>query len=351
MESKHQGPRVRKRKLSGTKSAPNTQTLHTHTTSLSIKVRSVRSRQHRPPRSLGKQQRTGAIHITLTLNKSYTQFPVGTSKERPPGDSRRASRSDVAEGTKVPHDGLAEVPIRLDAGRHKGVARVQMAGMRPVLIPVSNSGSSASRLRSGGNVGRAARMNHGDIQQGGTMGRGKGHFNVSTCTLTANRGNANGSVTGFRSRIAACAGRNAGEGLLPVVMSTRAAAAEAIAAHGVVDVAALDVTTTKASGRGDVGVGASRAKAEVATVDEVAVGEAEIRVDRDGVQVSPRVPALETEHACAMCRRVASVEEFCSGALIECVRKGGTRGPNLQGDGVRRHGDKRWGRRQGRGLY
>jgi hypothetical protein len=47
-------------------------------------------------------------------------------------------------------------------------------------------------------------------------------------------------------------------GLLPVVMPTRAAAAEAIAAHGVVDVAALDMTTAKASGRGDVGVGASQ---------------------------------------------------------------------------------------------
>jgi hypothetical protein len=54
---------------------------------------------------------------------------------------------------------------------------------------------------------------------------------------------------------------------------TRAAAAEAIAAHGVVDVTALDVSTTKASGGRDVWVGASGAKAEVATVDEVAVGE------------------------------------------------------------------------------
>jgi hypothetical protein len=78
-------------------------------------------------------------------------------------------------------------------------------------------------------------------------------------------------------------------------MRTRTAAAEAIAAHGVVDVAALDVTTTKASGGGDVRVGASCAKAEVATVDEVGVGEPEIGGDRDGVQVSPRVPELETD--------------------------------------------------------
>jgi hypothetical protein len=116
---------------------------------------------------------------------SHTQFPVGTSKERSPGDSQRACRRDVAEGTKVPHDGPGEVPVRLDAGRHKGVDRVQMAGMCPVLIPVTQSGSSASRLGGSGNVGRAARMNHGDIQQGGTMGRGKGHLNVSMFPLVA----------------------------------------------------------------------------------------------------------------------------------------------------------------------
>jgi hypothetical protein len=121
-----------------------------------------------------------------------------------------------------------------------------------------------------------------------------------SCPLTANRGNANGSVTGFRARIAARAGGDAAESLLPVVVPTREAAAEAIAAHGVVDVAALDVTTAEASGGGDVRVGASCAKAEVATVDDVAVRETEIRGDRDGVQASPSVPALETGQARAM---------------------------------------------------
>jgi hypothetical protein len=187
---------------------------------------------------------------------------VSTSKKRSPGDSQRACRRDFAEGTKVSHDGPAEVPVRLDAGRHKGVARVQMAGMRPVLIPVTQSGSGASRLGGGGNICRAARMNHGDIQQGGTMERGKGHLNVSTRPLTARRGNAFGSVAGLCTRIAARAGRDAAESLLLVVVPTRATAAEAIAAHGVVDVAALDETTTKASGGGDVRVGASCAKAE-----------------------------------------------------------------------------------------
>jgi hypothetical protein len=112
------------------------------------------------------------------------------------------------------------VPVRLDAGRHKGQTRVQMAGMRPVLIPVTQSGSGASRVGGGGNVGRAARMNHGDIQQGGTLGRGKGHLNVSTRYLTARRANANRRVTGLRMRIAARAGGDAGESLLPVVVPT-----------------------------------------------------------------------------------------------------------------------------------
>jgi hypothetical protein len=114
-------------------------------------------------------------------------------------------------------------------------------------------------------------------------------------------------------------GGDAAESLLPVVVPTRAAPAQAIAAHGVVDVAALDVATTKASCGGDVRVGASCASSKVATVDEVAIGEAEIRGDRDGVQVKPSVPALETEQARAMRWGVASVEEFCGGAMSQCV--------------------------------
>jgi hypothetical protein len=121
------------------------------------------------------------------------------------------------------------------------------------------------------------------------------------------------------TRIAARSGRDAAESLLPVVVPTRAAPAHAIAAHGVVDVAALDVATTKANRGGDVRVGASCAKLKVATVDEVAIGEAEIRGDRDGFQVSASVPALETEQARAMRWGVASVEEFCSRALSHCV--------------------------------
>jgi hypothetical protein len=47
-------------------------------------------------------------------------------------------------------------------------------------------------------------------------------------------------------------------------------------------------------------VGASSAKPGVATVDVVTIREAEIQVDRDSVQVHPRVRAPETEQLCVM---------------------------------------------------
>jgi hypothetical protein len=204
---------------------------------------------------------------------------VGTSKKRPPGDSQRARRREIALSTKVPHDGPAVVSVRLDAGGHKGVTGVQMTWMCQVLAPVTQSGIGASFLGGVGNVRRAARMNYGYVQQGGTVGRGKGHCNVGSRLLTANSCNANGSVTGLRTRSTARTSGGmelAAKSFLPVDMSTRAAPALAIATHGVVDIAALDVMPTKKSGGGDMWVGASSTKAEVATVDEVAVGEAEI---------------------------------------------------------------------------
>jgi hypothetical protein len=140
------------------------------------------------------------------------------------------------------------------------------------------------------------------------VGRGKGHFNVGLRPLTANNCNANGSLTGLRTWTTAGTGGDAAESFLPVIMSTRASPGQTVSAHGVVDITALGVMPTKASGGRDMWVGASSAKAEMATADEFAIGEAEIRGDRDGVQVSPRVPALEAEHACAMRRKGASVE-------------------------------------------
>jgi hypothetical protein len=71
---------------------------------------------------------------------------MGTSKKRALGDSQRVPRRDIAQGAKVPHAGPAEVPVRLDAGGHNGVTGVQMARMRPVLVPVKQSANSAARL-------------------------------------------------------------------------------------------------------------------------------------------------------------------------------------------------------------
>jgi hypothetical protein len=78
------------------------------------------------------------------------------------------------------------------------------------------------------------------------------------------------------------------------------ARAQVIATHGVVNVTAQDVAFTKVGGGRDMRVGADSAKAEVATVDEVTVREAEIQIDRDGVQVSLRALVLETGQSCAM---------------------------------------------------
>jgi hypothetical protein len=66
------------------------------------------------------------------------------------------------------------------------------------------------------------------------------------------------------------------------VVVPQAAPTQAIAAHGVVAVAALDVTTAKSGSGGDMWVRSSGAKAEVATVDEVTDRKAEIWVDWDG---------------------------------------------------------------------
>jgi hypothetical protein len=103
--------------------------------------------------------------------------------------------------------------------------------------------------------------------------KGKGHFNVGPRPLTANSCNANGSVTGLRTCTSAGMGGDAAESFLPEVMSTRAAPAQTIATHRVVDIAALNVTLTKTSGSRYMWAGASCAKAELVTVDEVTIGE------------------------------------------------------------------------------
>jgi hypothetical protein len=154
--------------------------------------------QHLPPHSLGKQQRTRLLHITLNLCKSRTQFRVDTSVKRSLIDSGRPRRRYIAQGTNVRDgfagDGFAGVSLRLNARRHQSVTGVQMSS-------VVQGGSGAMRSGCGGNAGRAVRLNHEDIQQAGTMGWGRGHLHVSSHC------NNNGTVPGLSSRIAACASR------------------------------------------------------------------------------------------------------------------------------------------------
>jgi hypothetical protein len=75
-----------------------------------------------------------------------------------------------------------------------------------------------------------------------------------------------------------------------VVVLTQVAPAQAIAPHGVVDLAffsaALDVTTATANAGGDMWVGSSGAKSEVANIDEDAIREAEVWIDEEDVQVA-----------------------------------------------------------------
>jgi hypothetical protein len=84
-----------------------------------FKERSVHPRQHLLPCSHGRQQRTRAVHMTMPLHWSHTQFPVGTSKKRPRGDSQRALRHDIALGTKAPHDVPAKMSVRLGTGAQR----------------------------------------------------------------------------------------------------------------------------------------------------------------------------------------------------------------------------------------
>jgi hypothetical protein len=93
-------------------------------------------------------------------------------------------------------------------------------------------------------------------------------------------------------------------------------------------------------------VGTSGSDAEVATVDEANIIDAEVWVDRHGVQESLRVPALETEQSCLLRWGVASIEELSGKALIECLQEGGSSCPELHGDSVHRHWDERGVRRR-----
>jgi hypothetical protein len=87
-------------------------------------------------------------------------------------------------------------------------------------------------------------------------------------------------------------------GPFPVVVPAQAALTQAIAAHGMVDVACLDSMPKKAGWGRKCAWGASGPKAVLAIFDDVAIREAAICFDHDGVLVRSSVPALETEQAC-----------------------------------------------------
>jgi hypothetical protein len=88
-----------------------------------------------------------------------------------------------------------------------------------------------------------------------------------------------------------------------VVVPMRAAPAQTIASHVVVDVASLDVRSTKAGRGWDMLAGASGAKEEAATVDEVAIREAEMRLTET---VSRQVPACRRWRVSSLARCDAS---------------------------------------------
>jgi hypothetical protein len=77
-----------------------------------------------------------------------------------------------------------------------------MPCMRPVLAPRTQSCSGLLRLGGGGNVGQAARMDRGHIQQGGTMGQGKSEM---TLAISA------GSVVKTKQRLCPAGGTSVAE--------------------------------------------------------------------------------------------------------------------------------------------
>jgi hypothetical protein len=69
------------------------------------------------------------------------------------------------------------------------------------ITTVQQYGSGDPRLTVSRNTGRAARVNYGDIQQGGTMGWGKGHLKVDQRPLTASRGNTHRCCSAYEQEM------------------------------------------------------------------------------------------------------------------------------------------------------
>jgi hypothetical protein len=120
-------------------------------------------------------------------------------------------------------------------------------------------------------------------------------------------------------------------------MPTRANPTQVIETCGVVDVAALDVIRSKAGGGGEIWLqlNTTGSNPEVATVDVATIREADIRVDRIDVQVSPRVPGLEIQQPCVLLCEVASIIKCTDGTLIQCLQEGWSCSTNIPGDSVR----------------
>jgi hypothetical protein len=103
--------------------------------------------------------------------------------------------------------------------------------------------------------------------------------------------------------------------------------------HGMAYVTTLDVISTKRGGDGNIWVRARSARAEAATDDEVAVEEAEIRVNQDVSRQALTCPQWRMSSQ-AMRWEAGSVEKLCSRALVECLRKDGTCDPSMPVDSV-----------------
>jgi hypothetical protein len=85
-----------------------------------------------------------------------------------------------------------------------------------------------------------------------------------------------------------------------------------MAIHDMGDVAPLFVMTTRSGGGRDMRSGGSQVKANVASVDKVAVRVAQLRVHWYQDWVSPHVPAPVTEAMCALLSGFACVETFAA---------------------------------------
>jgi predicted ATP-grasp superfamily ATP-dependent carboligase len=118
--------------------------------------------------------------------------------------------------------------------------------MHTVFTPVKQGSSGATCLGCGGNVGRTVGVESWSLPARWDLAWEKYHPNVCSLPLVASQCDANGISTGLGSHIAAHASRDAAESVFPVIVPPGAVPAQVLAAHGVADIPALDVTTVNA---------------------------------------------------------------------------------------------------------